>query len=172
MRLIAVAAALTLAAFAGVALAQPPGPGRPAPGAPGVNVEQMLDQLAARIGLSDSEKAAAKQAIQAKLAAVTALRQELQSLAETARKQGVTEQELASALKRYEAALATYRRKLAETDAQLARSLSIKARVALTVLGVLDNGLGPRFAGPMAGRGPWGGRRAAGAGTQSPRRPQ
>jgi len=173
MRLTAVAAIVVLVAFAGAAVAQPPAapaPGQQAPGAPGargqrLNMEQMLDQLAARISLTDAEKAATKEAIQAKVQAAATLQQELRNLAGVVRKQSATDQELQSALQKFDAALSTYRQKTKDIDAQLVKSLSSRARAALTVVGVIDNGAGARFGGAMGGGM---GRRGQGAARRSP----
>lgn len=129
-----------------------PAPGGPEPGAPGwqrtgppIDPEQMMERMAERIGLTEAEKAAVRNAVRAKIEAANALGRELRALGEVARNQRASDKELAAALRRFDAALATYRQKVKAIDAQLVKALSLRARAALTVLGVLDNGLGGRF---------------------------
>jgi len=179
MRLTALAAMVVAAGLATAAVAQPPAaaPARPAPGARGgmgarQNLEQRLDQLATRIGMTDAEKAAAKEAIRAKMAAATSLSEELRALGTAARKQNVTDEELRGALGKYDAAVATHHQRVKEIDTRLKESLSLRSQAALTVAGVLDNGLGPRL-GTMTRSGAGAGRRTRGQrpGAVSPAQP-
>jgi predicted DNA-binding protein len=179
MRLTALVALAVAAGLATAAMAQAPAaaPARPAPGARAgtgarQNLEQRLDQLAARIGMTDAEKAAAKEAIRAKVAAAADLSKELRALATVARKAKVTDEELRDALGKCDAAVASYHQRVKEIDARLKESLSLRARAALTVAGVLDNGLSPRF-GNMPRSGAGAGRRSRGQrpGAASPAQP-
>jgi Spy/CpxP family protein refolding chaperone len=166
MRLTVVTTIVVLAVFAAVAIAQPapaPGPAGPGPGmrgaGRGMNTQQMFDEMATRIGLTATEKTATQAAIREKMTASQALGEQLRALGEVARKPNATDAELKAALTKYESTLAAYRKKVAQIDSQLSAKLSLKARVALTALGVLDNGLGPRFGGGMGPGGAMGGRR-------------
>jgi ABC-type transporter Mla subunit MlaD len=168
MRLTALIALAMAAVFATAAIAQPPA-AAPTLSAPRAragmgarqNLEQRLDQLAARIGMTEAEKAAAKEAIRAKVAAAASLSEQLRALSTVARKEKATDQELRDALAKYDAAVATYRQRVKEIDTRLKQSLSLRAQAALTVAGVLDNGLGPR-AGNMQRSGATAGRRTRG----------
>jgi len=174
MRLMRVALLLLAAGLAWPAVGQP-APGRaPSSGAGSgrmgqpPDVGRMVDMLAERVGLTQAEKAATKKAASAKLNARAALQKEIQALAEVAAKPKATDKELSAALKRYDAALATYRQKTKAIDTQLMKALSLKARAALTAIGVIDNGLGMRFgrrSGSMRGSGA-----GAGAGRPATRR--
>jgi hypothetical protein len=132
------------------------------------DVGRMVDLLAQRVTLTETEKAAAKKALSAKLEARAALEREVRALAETAAKPKVTDSELTAALKKAGTAIAAYRQKTQAIDALLVKSLSLKARAALTAAGVIDNGLGMRFgrrSGTMGGAGA-GGSRGAASGTR------
>jgi hypothetical protein len=114
--------------------------------------EQMIEQYGARIGLTEAEKAATKQAVAAKLQAAQALGGELRALGQVARKENPTDQELRSALQKFDAARTDYYHKIRAIDAQLIKAISLKAQARLTALGVIDNGLGPRL-GQRRGQG-------------------
>jgi len=183
LRFTAIAAVVLVAALAVAAIAQAPapapGPGAAPPrggarmGAP-ANMDQMLDRLATRMGLTDAEKATTKKAVQEKMAARQALQQELTGLRDVAMKQNASDRELRGALQKYGRALAAYREKTKAIDAQLTKAVSLKARVGLTAVGVIDNGLGGMGMGrgmraggaqqPSAG----GGRRQRGAPAPGP----
>ena len=151
LRFTAIAAVVLVMALAVAAIAQAPapapGPGAAPPrggarmGAP-ANMDQMLDRLATRMGLTDAEKATTKKAVQEKMAARQALQQELTGLRDVAMKQNASDRELRGALQKYGRALAAYREKTKAIDAQLTKAVSLKARVGLTAAGVIDNGLG------------------------------
>jgi len=169
MRVTRLAVLLLVAALTWPAVAQQvpgPAPGpAPAPSAPGrgpggmagpMDVGRMVDMLAQGVGLTEAEKAATKKAVTAKLEARAALQQQLQALSEVAGKHKPTDKELTAALKKFDATLAAYRQKTKTIDAQLVKALSLKARVALTAVGVIDNGIGVRFgrgSGMMRGPG-------------------
>lgn len=160
MRFTAVAVIVVLAAFACAAIAQPPpgpAPGPPGPGpgrqmGPALSPEQMIEQYGARIGLTEAEKAATKQAVAAKLQAAQALGGELRALGQVARNENPTDQELRSALQKFDAARTDYYHKIRAIDAQLIKAISLKAQARLTALGVIDNGLGQRL-GQRRGQG-------------------
>jgi chromosome segregation ATPase len=124
----------------------------------------MVDALAQRIGLTDAEKAATRKAMEAKREAATALGQELRALAQVVSNKQSKDEELTAALKKFDAARTAYRQKVKDIDAQLAGAVSLRARAALTVAGVIDNGFGARFGGMRAG-----GARAGGARGFAPR---
>jgi len=163
--LIAVAAGAVIAAQAPAPAPGPtapiPGPTAPAPGpgmgrmGPPADPGQMIDMLGDRLGLTEAEKAATKQAVRAKMEAAAPLTQELRALGEVARNEQATDEEVIAALQRFDAALATYRQKVKAIDGQLIQAVSPKARAAMTALGVIDNGMGLRFGGRMmpGGRG-------------------
>lgn len=181
MRLMRVAVLLMAACLAWPAVAQP-ARGRTSAGAgagPGrmvgpADAGRIADALAERVGLTQAEKAAAKKAVTAKLEARDVLQKEARALAEAAAKPKATDKELSAALKRYDAALATYRQKTKGIDQQLVKALSLKAKAALTAIGVIDNGLGMRFgrrSGFSRGSGAGAfGRAGAGAGQPATRR--
>lgn len=167
MRLSLVAAIVVLAAFAAMAVAQPapapaPGPTAPGPGmrggGQGMNMEQMFDQFAERIGLTEGEKTASKAAIREKMEATQALGQQLRALAQVARQPNASEAEMKAALEKYDGAKVAYEKRVKQIDTELGKKLSVKAKVALTALGVLDNGMGARFGGGMGPGGGMGGR--------------
>jgi len=118
---------------------------------------QMIDMMAERLGLTEPEKVATKNAVRAKLEAAAPLNQGLRALAELARNEQATDKELSAALKRFDAALAAYRQQVKAIDAQLIKAVSPKAQAALTAIGVIDNGVGMRFGGRMRPRGDAGG---------------
>jgi hypothetical protein len=142
-------------------------------GAARLTPEQRLDQLATRAGLADQEKAAVQAALRDKMAAAQALREQMKALIQLARNKQATDEQLSAALSKYDAALAAYRERIKRIDAELVARLSLRARVAMTVAGVLDNGLRAAYAGspraatraPGAGRGA---RRRAGAAATAP----
>lgn len=186
-RLIVVAVVLLLAALAWPAIAQaaptpPPGPAQPAtgpgqrsmgPGAgrmgpgPGMMggpeaIKWMVDRLGERLGLTEKEKGVVGKAMRAKLEARQALTQERRALSDVAGNKKTTDEQLRGALRKYHAAVATYRARVKAIDDQLGKSVSLRARAGLTAEGVIDNGLGTRFGGRM-GRGAEGeGRRGEG----------
>jgi Spy/CpxP family protein refolding chaperone len=173
-RLVAVATVLVMVVLALPALAQPaPGPGPSAPGpgqgpgrmGPGFDPGRMIDMLAQRINLTAEEKAATEKAVRAKMDAMMNLSRELETLSAVAQNEKATDAELTAALKKYDAAVAAYRNKVKAIDTQLSKAVSLRARVALTTVGVLDNGLGfgGRFGG-RTGRGGGGGRGMRGFG--------
>jgi len=174
MRLMRLAVLLLVVGLAWPAVAQP-APGRASGAGTGSgrmgeppDAGRMVDMLAERVSLTQAEKAATKKAVSAKLDARAALQKEIQALAELAAKPKATDKELSAALKRHETALATYRQKTKAIDTQLVKALSLKARAALTAVGVIDNGLGMRFgrrSGSMRGSGA-----GAGAGRPATRR--
>jgi len=167
MRLTVIVALVLVAAVGGAAIAQVPAPAprptAPAPGAgggrmgPPADMEQMLDQmldtLATRLGLTAAEKAATKKAARAKMEATTAFSQQLQALGEVARNEKATDKELNAGLQKFGAALTAYRQRIKAIDAALTKAVSLRARVALTALGVIDNGMGMRGLGVGGGRG-------------------
>lgn len=163
MRLTVIVALVLVIAVGGAAIAQVPAPTprptAPAPGSggqrmgPPVDIDQMIDMAAERLGLTNAEKAATKKAVRAKMDAGTAFSQQLQALGEVARNEKATDKELNAALQKFGAALAAYRQKVKAIDAALTKSLSLRARVALTALGVIDNGMGMRGLGFGGGRG-------------------
>jgi hypothetical protein len=170
MRLTAVAAIVVLAVFAAAAVAQQapaPAPG-PGGGAPRLSPEQMFDQMATRIGLSDDEKAAGKAAIQQKTEAATTLGQELRALIQVLRNRNASDAELQAALKKYDTALAAYGERIKQIDAELSKRVSPRALVAMTVMGVRENGLRSVIAGGMGGRGEMRMRRGGGAPAPAP----
>ena len=163
MRLIALATVAVMAVLAWPAFAQPapgpaPGPAPSAPGpgqgpgrmGPGFDAGRMIDMLAQRIGLTPEEKAITEKAARAKMDAMMGLSGELEALSAVARNEKATDAELTAALKKYDAALAAYRKKVKAIDTQLSKGVSLRARVALTSVGVLDNGIG--FGGRGGGR--------------------
>jgi Spy/CpxP family protein refolding chaperone len=173
MRLIALAAVVLMATLAWPAVAQQapaPAPG-PAPSAPsagpgpgrmgaGFDMGRMIDMLAQRLNLTPEEKAITEKAVRAKMDAAMGLSRELEALGAAARNDKSSDQELSAALKKYAAALAAYRKRIKDIDAQLSKGVSLRARAGLTAIGVLDNGLGlggGRFGG-------FGGRTRRGAG--------
>ena len=177
MRLIALATVVVMTVLAWPAFSQPapgpaPGPAPSAPGpgqgpgrmGPGFDAGQMIDMLAQRIGLTPEEKAITEKAARAKMDAMMGLSGELEALSAVARNEKATDAELTAALKKYDAALTAYRKKTKAIDTQLSKGVSLRARVALTSVGVLDNGLG--FGGRGGGR--FGGRMRGGAGGEGP----
>ncbi|HUT73675.1 MAG TPA: hypothetical protein VM221_02425 [Armatimonadota bacterium] len=181
MRFRAMAALLLVAAVAGAVIAAeapgpvaapPPGPGGQRMGPQG-DPGQMLDMMLGRLGLTEAEKAAAKKAARAKMEATAPLAKELEALGQTARNDKATDQELRAALQRFDAAQLAYRQKVKAIDAQLIKAVSLKARAALTAMGVLDNGMGMRMGGRMrpggmGGPGAEGMRRPGGGGWGGP----
>jgi Spy/CpxP family protein refolding chaperone len=180
MRFRAIAALLLVAAVAGAVIAaEAPGPVAAPPGPGGERMRpqgdpgQMLDLVLERLGLTEAEKAAVKKAARAKMEAAAPLTRELQALGQTARNDEATDQELKAALRRFDAALLAYRQKAKAIDAQLIKALSLRARAALTAMGVLDNGMGMRMGGRMrpggmGGPGAEGMRRPGGGGWGGP----
>ena len=178
---ITIVVALVLIALVATAVVAQQRPA-PAPGARGdrmgapADMEQMLNMVLDRIGLTEAEKAAAKKAARAKMEATNALRQELRALAEAAQKEKATNKELSAALRRFDAALSAHRQKVKAIDAQLVKAISLKARAALTAIGVIDNGMGGRFGRRMregaAGQPPSGGRGGSGPGARRPQSPR
>jgi len=135
----------------------PQGPGQGARGPGGFNPEQMLDRMAERLGLTENEKKVVQKAAAAKMQAATAHGEAVRALGEVVRKEGVADAELRAALQKFEVSLAAYRQKVTAIDAQLIKGISLKARTALTAMGIIDNGLPPRFGqrrpGMMGGNG-------------------
>jgi len=120
--------------------------------------------LADRAHLTASEKAITEKAVRAKMDAATGLSRELQALRDAAGNEKASDAQLGAALKKYDAALAAYRQRVKAIDAQVSKSVSLRARVALTAVGVIDNGLGfGRRFGAAGGRGA-GGTRPGGFG--------
>jgi hypothetical protein len=159
--------ALACVAFAQQAPAPGPGAGRsgarPDVGQP-FDVTRMVDMLAERAHLTPAEKTLTEKAVRAKIDAAMGLGRELQTLRDAAANGKATDAQLKAALAKYDAALASYRQRVKAIDAQLIKSVSLRTRVALTAVGVIDNGLGAigrRFGGAM---GRMGGTRGGGFG--------
>jgi len=130
------------------------GPGAMSPAQMEKMRQQMLERMLDQSGLSDNEKAAAKQALEVKQQARTALEDQLTKLRRVANKSNPTDQEMNGALATYRAAMDEYRAKVEAADAVLIKALSLKGQLRCMSLGILDNGLGSM--GPGAG-GPGGG---------------
>lgn len=129
----------------------------------------MIDMLGKRLGLTEAESAATKRAARAKMEAAAPLRQELRTLDKVARNHQATDQEVSAALERFDAALATYRQKVQAIDGELMKAVSLKARAALTAIGIIDNGMGLRLGGarmPGGGKAQVGARRMRGSGAR------
>jgi len=145
MRLSAVAAIVVLAIFAVAAMAQP----APAPRGPGTRrvtvsrptPQEQFEQIAARVGLTDKEKTVCRAAIREKMQAAQTLNQDMDVLGQLVRKKGATDEQLNAAFKQYDTTLAAYRDHIKQIDSELVPKLSPRARVAMMIVGVLDNGL-------------------------------
>ena len=125
-------------------------------------MEQMLDQM----NLTETEKAAALEAIQKKQNAQQELRTALTNLSQVANNPNATDAQDKGAIETYLTARDKVAKQMAETDKELVKKLSPHAQVRLLAVGILENGLsrpgmmGPRGMGPGPGPGP--GRRGEG----------
>ena len=122
----------------------------------------MTERMLQQTGLTETEKAAAKQTIKAKDQARQALTEQLTTLRGTANAPTPTNQELQDAQSAYWAAMTGYYQKVQAGDQALMNQLCLRSQVQCLSLGILENGLGrmgmgggmhqPRGAG-MAGPG-------------------
>jgi len=92
--------------------------------------------------LTNSEKAAAQKAMEAKEEARNKLSEQLTRLRATAIKTDATKTELSAALAAYRGALAQYRKKVEMEDKILCAKLSLGAQARGLSLGILENGFG------------------------------
>jgi hypothetical protein len=140
-------------------------------------MQEMMDAALKSAGLSESERAAAEAAVQAKGNARGDLVLALERLRSATSDGKATDAQSKQALDTYERALAKYRSAIQSEDQKLVKKLSVKSRAVCMALGVLDNGLGMgvnrggrRGGGGGAGRGGGGGGRG-GRGGRSARNP-
>lgn len=154
-----IAAGVAVPALAQETPMAPPESGASGPGqrgdrmGQGPNLEQMIDNMAQRMGLTDAEKAATKKAMRAKNEAATPLGQELRKLREISRNRQATDRQISAALKSFDKALAVYRQKVKAIEKQLIGAVSLRARAALTAMGIIDNGMGGMGFGGRGGPG-------------------
>ena len=130
--------------------------------------EQMMERVLDQAQLTDSERIAAKQALQAKDAAQQTLNHEFTKLLSAINRPDATEQTLSDALAAYRGAVTQYRQKVEADDLALSKQLSVASEVRCMLTGVLDNGrsamgmmaggprrrMGPGSAGPPGGMAP------------------
>jgi hypothetical protein len=104
--------------------------------------EQMIERVLDQAGLTDKEKAAAKNTMQAKAQAREILTQELDKLRAIANADNPSAQDLEDAMAAYRTVLTAYRKKIDTEDQALVAQLSLRAQARCLSLGILDNGLG------------------------------
>lgn len=160
---------LSLALFMSLTLVGAQGQGPPRPGGPPNPADiaqrrlefmgQMMDQ--ARIG--EAEKTAAMEALKAKNDARTKLQEKLNPLREVSEDQKATDAQITKALNEFITAQVEYNRAVSAADAALVKKISLRTRAKLTVMGIVENGVG-FGGGGFGGFGGFGGRGKGGPG--------
>lgn len=92
--------------------------------------------------LSETEKASSMEAIKAKSDARTKLQDKLNALREASEDQKLTDAELAKSLNDFIRAQMDYNNVVAASDLALVKKVSVRTRAKLTVMGVVENGVG------------------------------
>jgi len=118
--------------------------------------KMLLDFMSRRLDdqkLSESEKTAAMEALKAKSDSRTKLQEKLTALREVSDDQKATDDDVKKSLNDFVRAQIDYNTAVSSADLALVKKVSLRTRAKLTVLGVVENGVGAGGGGFFGGGG-------------------
>ncbi len=129
---------------------------------------EFMERMLTDQKLSEAEKAPAMEAYKAKSEARTKLQEKLNTVREAGDDQKATDADIAKALNEFIKAQMDYNSAVSSADLALVKKVSVRTRAKLTVLGVVENGVGAGGGGGMFFGGGAGGRTRGGPGGGGP----
>ncbi|RKY05362.1 hypothetical protein DRP77_01195 [Candidatus Poribacteria bacterium] len=125
----------------------PPGQGVP----PEERFKRAFERALDRLKLTEDQKKAVMELVNAKLEASRKAREEVRELRRLARDRSAPEEELRKALMEFRKRRLQERKRILDMEEKLIEGLPARAALQLTVIGVLENGLPfpPQLGGPL-----------------------